>query len=187
VTPPGSGGAADTAALVGLAVFIVIVVAERIGELAWSARTARRLAARGGREVAAAHFPLLVALHVLYPLVLIAEVVWLGARPSSWWPMWLVLWLGAQALRFAAIHALGDRWNVRIWTVPGEPRVRRGLYRWLRHPNYLAVIIELMAGPMLFGAWRTAFAISTLNALALRVRIRAEEAALAEAEGVRVN
>ena len=175
--------AADGAVFSWLGVFIVLLIAERLGELALSARTAKRLAARGGREVAAAHFPLIVALHVLFPMALIVEVVWLGGRPGPWWPVWLALVLVAQALRFASMQALGDRWNVRIWVIPGEHRVRHGIYGFLPHPNYLGVIIELMSAAMLFGAWRTAFVFSALNALALRVRMRAEEAALAEAEG----
>jgi methyltransferase len=168
--------------LLALLIFVSIVAAQRFFELAISARNTRALAARGGREVAAAHFPLLVTLHTLLPIALILEVLFLRSTPGPRWPLWLGLWLAAQALRIAAIRTLGDRWNVRIWVVPGEDRVRRGIYRWIPHPNYLAVVIEIMAGPMMFGAWRTAFLFSTLNALALRIRIRAEEAALADAE-----
>ena len=159
------------------------------GRSAWPSCGSPPAPRAGSRPAAAGrsrprHFPLLVALHTLYPLALIAEVVVLGARPGPAWPLWLGLWVAAQVLRVVAIRTLGDRWNVRIWVVPGEPRVRRGLYRWLPHPNYLAVVVELLSGPLLFGAWRTALLISALNALALRVRIRAEEAALAEAEGL---
>ena len=92
--------------------------------------------------------------------------------------MWLGLWLSAQALRVAAIRALGERWSVRIWVIPGAPLVRSGPYRYLRHPNYLAVVVELLAASLLFGAWRTALGLSALNLVALRWRIRAEEAAL---------
>ena len=169
---PGSGVAN------ALAVFLAVVAAQRIGELVLSARNARRVRARGAREFGASHFPFIVTVHTLFLLCLPSEVVFLGARPSRWWPLWLAVWFGAQALRYAAVRALGDRWNARIFVVPGEPPVRSGPYRFVRHPNYVAIVVELIAASMLFGAWRTAIAISLLNAVALRIRIRAEDAAL---------
>ena len=161
-----------------LVVWVLGIVAQRLLELALSARNARRLAARGAMEFGAGHFPLLVLVHVLYPLALIAEVVWLGARPGRSWPLWLSLWLAAQALRYAAIRALGPRWSVRILVLPGASRVSSGPYRWLAHPNYVAVVVELVAGPLVFGAWRTALAISALNAVALFIRMTEEDRAL---------
>jgi methyltransferase len=161
-----------------LAIFVAVVAAQRVGELVLSSRNAQRIRARGAREFGAAHFPLLVVVHVLFLTSLVCEVWFLGARPGRAWSLWLILWLGAQALRYAAIRALGDRWNVRIFVVPGVPLVRSGPYRFVRHPNYIAVAIELVAASMLFGAWRTAIWISALNAVALRIRIRAEDAAL---------
>ncbi len=166
-----------------LAAFIVALAAQRVWELARSARNVRALEARGGIEAGRGHFPLFVALHALFPLALAAEVLVAGARPGPPWPLWLVLLLGAEALRLAAIRALGERWTVRIVVVPGVPRVTGGPYRFLRHPNYVAVTIELAASALLFGAWRTALAASALNALALAIRIPAEERALREAEG----
>ncbi len=162
----------------GLALFLGVVAVQRIAELALSARNAKRLKARGAREYGAGHFPLLVLVHALFPVSLAAEVFWLGARPGRLWPLWLGLWLAAQALRYAAVRALRERWSVRIWVVPGAPLVRSGPYRHLRHPNYLAVVAELVAAPLLFGAWRTALGISVLNLVALRIRVRAEEQAL---------
>ena len=120
-------------------------------------------------------------MHTLFPLSLLGEVLWLGARPGPGWPLWLGLWLAAQGLRYWAMAALGESWNVRILVVPGAALVRRGPYRFLRHPNYLAVVVELIAAPMIFGAWRTAILASLLNLCALKVRIRAEEKALLQA------
>lgn len=161
-----------------LAVFLGVVAAQRIGELLLSKRNAARVRARGARESGAAHFPFIVAVHVLFLASLAAEVWFCGARPGGAWPLWLLLWLGAQALRYAAIRFLGDRWNTRILVVPGEAPVRSGPYRFLRHPNYVAVAVELVAASMLFGAWRTTLVISLLNAAALRIRIREENKAL---------
>jgi methyltransferase len=142
-----------------------------------SRRNVRRLLARGAREVGAGHFWMFVVLHGLYPVALVLEVA-RGARPGRGWPLWLALWLVAQALRVAAVVALGERWNVRIVALPGAPPVRRGIYRWLAHPNYLAVALEFVSAPLMFGAWHTAFAGSLLNAGAMAVRIPAEERAL---------
>src|SRR6185503_11085483 len=86
--------------------------------------------------------------------------------------------LAAQALRWWAIASLGWRWNVRVIVVPGETSVRRGPYRFLRHPNYVAVIAEMLLVPLAHGAWISALVFSTLNALLLRARIRTEEKAL---------
>ncbi len=162
----------------GLAVFLAALATERLAELALSARHARALRARGAIEHGRAHFPLLVALHALFFPALAAEVLVLGARPGPAWPLWLVLFAAAQALRFASQRALGPRWTVRVLVLPGEPLVRRGVYRFLRHPNYLAVALELLAGPLLFGAWRTALLASLVNAAVMAVRVPAEERAL---------
>lgn len=164
-----------------LGAFAALLVAQRLAELVISARHERALRRRGAREHGRGHFPLLVLLHVLFPLALAVEVAFLGARPGPLLPLWLALWLGAQALRYAAIRALGVHWSVRILVVPGMERVRRGPYRWLAHPNYLAVAIEFVAAPLLFGAWRTAVAFGLANFVLLGVRIRAEERALASA------
>lgn len=179
MTPSGYGGPPlGSPPIRELALFLTVLAVQRVGELLHSARNTRRLVARGAREFGSGHFPLLVLVHVLFPLGLAAEVLALGARPGRLWAPWLGLWLAAQALRYAAVRALGPRWSVRILVLPGEPLVRHGPYRFLRHPNYLAVIVELLAAPLMFGAWRTAIAISVLNLFALWIRIRAEQTAL---------
>lgn len=160
-----------------LGAYLGVLSLQRIAELALSARNLARLRERGAREVSAAHFPLFVLLHGGYPIALVTEVL-AGARPPGHWPWALALWLLAQALRVAAIRALGERWNVRIVVLPGAPPVRSGIYRWIRHPNYLAVVIEFLSAPLLFGAYWTAIAASLVNAAVLAVRIPAEERAL---------
>lgn len=166
-----------------LVLFLAVLAVQRAAELVHSAGNTRRLIARGAVEHAAGHYPLLVAIHVLFPLLLVAEVVVLGTRPNATWPFWLVLWLAAQVLRVVAIRTLGERWTVRILVLPAQPRVRSGPYRLIPHPNYLAVVIELLAAPLMFGAWRTAVVISLLDAVGLRIRIRAEERALSPERG----
>ena len=111
------------------------------------------------------------------PVALIAEVAWGGARPHPAWPIALAALIAAAALRAASMHALGELWTARVLVVPGTPRVRHGIFAWLSHPSYLAATIELAAGPLLFGAWRTAIGVSLLNAPLIAARIRCEKAA----------
>ena len=164
------------------AAFVAVIGLERLGELRLSKRNARLAAERGGFEVAAGHYRVMAALHTLFLLACVGEVALLGrAFPGATGYAALGLAVGAQALRYWAIATLGRRWNVRVVVVPGEPPVTTGPYRFLRHPNYLAVVIEMVAIPMVHGAWLTALVFSLANALLLRVRIAAEERALGEA------
>ncbi len=166
----------------GLVAYLLILITQRVSELFVSARNARRLLARGAREHGREHYPLLVLLHTLFPIALVAEVLVLHARPGRLVPLWITLLLAAQILRYAAMRTLGGRWTTRVLVLPGSSLVRAGPYRWLRHPNYVAVVIEFLAAPLLFGAWRTALVFSLADLLALRVRIRCEERALRTAE-----
>lgn len=159
------------------------VAIERLAELVLSARHAAWSFARGGAEHGRGHFPAMVALHTALLLACAGEVV--AARrpfvPALGWPALAVV-LASQALRWWCIVTLGPRWNTRVIVVPGVPLVTTGPYRLLRHPNYVAVVAEGLALPLVHGAWVTALAFSALNAvLLLRYRIPTEERALAEA------
>jgi methyltransferase len=159
--------------------FLGLLAAERLVELVLSRRNAARAFARGGVETGQGHFRVMVVFHSIFLGACAAEVLGL-ARP---FPGGLGLGalgvaLVAQGLRYWAIAALGDRWNTRIIVVPGLSPVTGGPYRYLRHPNYVAVVLELAAVPLIHGAWVTAVVFSLGNALLLWVRIRAEEAAL---------
>lgn len=159
---------------------IVLVVIERLVELALTKRNARRLRQRGGHEVGEEHFPLMAAMHTALLVAAPLEVFWFD-RPL-WPPLavaMLILLACTMALRYWAVTSLGDRWTARIFVVPGEAPVVRGPYRFLRHPNYLAVIGEVAVLPLVHGAWLTAVAFSLANAAMLRLRIRVEEEALA--------
>lgn len=164
-----------------LAVYLVLLLVERVSELVLSQHNARLLRARGAREYGRAHYPWFVALHVLYPLGLIAEVVGGAARPGPFTGVWLVVFLAAQVLRFSVIRSLGPYWTVRILVHPGMEPIRSGPYRWLRHPNYVAVVLEFLSGALLFGAWRTALAATGIYLVLLRFRVPVEERALRRA------
>ncbi|MCS7195511.1 MAG: DUF1295 domain-containing protein [Meiothermus sp.] len=154
------------------------VALQRLTEL-WLAERNRRWAlARGAKEYGQGHYPLFFALHLGWLMGWVLEGLWRG-QPSGLWGLWLAVFLLAQGLRYWAIATLGPYWNTRILIVPGGRRIQEGPYRYLRHPNYLAVSLELVALPLIFNAWITALVTSLLNAwLLLRVRIPAEEAAL---------
>ena len=161
--------------------FLALVALERGAEIWVSRRNARIALRRSGVEVASGHFPAIALLHALFLPACAAEVLLLR-RPFPGALGWMALAaaLSAQALRWWAIASLGWRWNVRVIVVPGAAPVRRGPYRWVRHPNYIAVALEMAAIPLVHGAWISALVFSALNALVLRVRIRAEERALGE-------
>jgi methyltransferase len=167
--------------IAGLGFYLGALVVLRLHELRVSARNARLLRAEGAVESGRDHYPLLLAVHVLYPIALLVEVLALGARPPAWWPALVAVLVMAQIVRVWSMRALGVHWTTRVLVVPGAPRVRSGPYLFLSHPNYAAVVAELIAGPLIFGAWRTAIVISALNAVALTIRIRSENRALATA------
>jgi methyltransferase len=154
--------------------------AERIAELIVSTRNARWSFARGGVEFGRGHFPPMVALHTSLLLACLAEV-WFADRPFLPWLGWtmLALVLASQALRWWCIATLGPRWNTRVIVVRDLPLVARGPYRWFTHPNYVAVVVEGFALPLVHTAWITALAFSVLNAWLLAVRVRCENQALA--------
>jgi methyltransferase len=162
------------------ALLVAAVGLERLVELRLTRRNLAWARARGGVEGGRRHYPAMVGLHVLFLLACPTEVYLLERplRPALAAAM-LVLFAAAMALRYWAIAALGERWSTRLVVVPGAPAVATGPYRFVRHPNYLAVVVEGVALPMIHGAWLTALLFSLANAILLAVRIRAEEAALA--------
>ena len=159
---------------------ILLVALGRLLELRIAGRNRRALLARGGVEAAPGHYRWMVLLHTAF-LICCPLEVWLLDRPflpALGIPMLLLVVL-ATGLRYWVISALEGRWTTRIVVLPGASPVAGGPYRFLRHPNYLAVITEILALPLVHTAWLTAIVFSVLNGLLLRVRIRAEEDALA--------
>jgi Uncharacterized protein conserved in bacteria len=166
--------------MIWYAALVLATGLERVAELVVSARNARWSFARGGVEYGKAHFAPMVALHTALLVACLAEV-WFAGRPFLPWLGWpaLALVLASQGLRWWCIATLGPRWNTRVIIVPGLPPVARGPYRRLRHPNYIAVVVEGLALPLVHTAWITALAFTVLNAvLLLAVRIPCENRAL---------
>ncbi|GAA3843804.1 isoprenylcysteine carboxyl methyltransferase family protein [Streptomyces sp. NPDC003631] len=165
---------------------VAAVAGERVAELVIARRNQRWSTARGAIVAGQGHYPAMVALHTGLLIACPAES-WLLDRPfvpALAWPMLAVL-VCAQALRWWCIHALGPRWNTRVMVVPGLPLVTSGPYRWrwLRHPNYAAVVAEGVALPLVHTAWVTAALFTSLDAALLTVRVRCENRALAATTG----
>ena len=164
-------------------VLVLAVVVARLVELRVAKRNLRWALGRGGVEHAAGHYPAMVALHTAFLAACLVEVLVVG-RPFLPWLAWpaLAALVAAHALRIWCIRSLGPRWTTRVVVLPGEPLVTRGPYRWIPHPNYVAVALEILVLPLVHTAWVTALVFTVLNAvLLLGVRIPAEERALAAA------
>ncbi len=158
---------------------ILAVGIERLAELIVAKRNAQWAFGHGGREFGHNHYPVMVTIHTALLVGCVAEV-WALHRPFiPWlgWPMLAVVAL-SQVLRWWCVTTLGRRWNTRVIVVPDAALVRRGPYRWLHHPNYVAVVAEGLALPLVHTAWLTAAVFSLANALLLTVRIRIENSAL---------
>ena len=152
---------------------LALVTAQRLGELWLSKRNTARLLASGAREHAPGHYPLIVALHTAWLLVL-----WLFALPRPVDGFWLAMFALIELARIWVLYSIGSRWTTRIIVPPKETLVRHGPYRWVNHPNYLVVIAEIAILPLVFGLWQVALIFSALNAAILTIRIRAENRAL---------
>ena len=171
-------------------IVLALLIVERIFELDRARRNAKRAFEHGAIEIGQMHYRVMVAFHTLFIASCAVEAIFF---PHIFAP--IVAWMAlgaeifAQALRYWAVTTLGDRWNTRIIVSPDRTPVTGGPYRFMRHPNYLAVVIEIAAVPMIGGALFTAIAFSIGNALILAVRIPAEERAMggryAEALGSR--
>ncbi|WP_016905664.1 isoprenylcysteine carboxyl methyltransferase family protein [Streptomyces xiaopingdaonensis] len=165
--------------LLWFALLALAVAAERLVELLVSARHLRWARDRGGVEYGGGHYPAMVAVHAALLVGMVAEVALAGRPflpPLGWTALAFVV--ASQALRWWCVQSLGSRWNTRVVVVPGLPLVERGPYRWLRHPNYLAVVAEGVALPLVHTAWLSALLFLAANSLVLAVRLRVENAAL---------
>src|ERR1700752_1435738 len=164
--------------MVWYVLLIAAVAVERIAELVVSQRNLAWSRARGGDEFGAGHYPSMVALHT----ALLAGCLWEAAYrpflPALGWPMLAVV-LAAQGLRWWCIATLGRQWNTRVVVIPDARRVTSGPYRFFSHPNYVAIVVEGIALPLVHTAWVTAVVFTVLNALVLGTRIGVENSALA--------
>ena len=142
-----------------------LVTLERLAEMWIARRNTLRLVRRGAREYSPGHYPLIVAVHVLW----LASLWWLApSRPVD--AFWLALFILIELARAWVMTSLGPRWTTRIIIVPDAPLVQTGPYRFVDHPNYWVVIAEIAVLPLIFGLWQVALIFSLLNAAVLTVR-----------------
>jgi methyltransferase len=165
-----------------LGTMISAVIVQRLVELRLAEKNRQKALSAGAVEVGAKHYPLFVILHTAWLAGWLVESI--VAPHTMTFGDSLALFeafLLAQGLRYWAIASLGEAWNTRILVLPGARRIRRGPYKWVSHPNYIAVAIELLCAPLIFGAWRTALVATILNAaLLLLIRIPMENKAMQE-------
>ena len=161
-------------------ILFIIVVLQRLLEVVYARFNERRMKAQGAIEAGQEHYKWIVLLHVLFFLSLLMEIVYVTeGELAPFWPVALAVFVIAQVLRVWTLYSLGPFWSTKIIVLPGAKKVKRGPYRWLPHPNYLIVALEIASLPLIFGGWRTAIVFSIANALLLLlVRIPAEERAL---------
>ena len=152
----------------------------RVFEVSWSKRNARRVLARGGKAIVPDGMGAIALVHVFWFLAIVVEELLLGPQIRLLRYRWLFFsaFAGAEVLRVWCITSLGDSWNVRVLVCPGAARIRRGPYRFLRHPNYIGAVVMLVSLPLALGLPYTAAAVVPVKLLALRARIRIEDAAL---------
>lgn len=171
-------GPGVSAGAVGLLTFVTV---QRLAELVYARANERRLRERGAVELGADHYGFIVALHAAW---LIA--CWAAGWSRSVLTPWLLVFVALQAFRLWVLGTLGRRWTTRVLVVPGEVLVRRGPYRWISHPNYLLVALEIVVVPLALGLVWLAVVFGALNLAMLAWRIRVENSALSKvAEGGR--
>lgn len=155
-------------------IVLALVALQRIVALVYAQRNTNALLARGGIEIGASHYPLFVVLHAAW---LMSMVVFIApSTPPNWWL--LASFALLQAARVWIVFSLGPYWTTRVITIPGEPLVRKGPYRLLRHPNYLVVVLEVAVLPLAFGSLPIAVVFTVLNVSLLAWRIHVENRAL---------
>lgn len=159
-------------------IFISFIMLQRLVELVIAKRNEKWMINHGGIEVGQAHYRLMVSIHVLFFLVLMLEVNLLRRETSPIWPLLLTMFIATQIGRIWVIKSLGKYWNTKIIILPEGKVVKNGPYRFLKHPNYVIVTLELIIIPLMFQAFATAVLFTILNIFILSIRIPAEEKAL---------
>ncbi|MER0467629.1 isoprenylcysteine carboxyl methyltransferase family protein [Bacillus cabrialesii subsp. cabrialesii] len=159
---------------------IAILIAQRAAEMAVARQNEQKVKQQGAIEFGESHYPYIIIMHILFFLSLIAEVLLMNKQPSSWWIGIAAAIVSVQAVRYWALCSLGAYWNTKILVIPGAELVKKGPYKWMKHPNYTVVILEILLIPLLYQAYITMCLFSVVNAVLLTVRIRTEDKALEE-------
>ena len=159
-------------------IFLSIIIIQRISELILSKKNEQYLKSNGAIEYDKRGYKYIVLMHNLFFISVITEFVFLGKQLNEYWQVLLIIFICTQLLRYWAIFTLRKRWNTKILVLPNTEPIRSGLYKYLKHPNYIAVIIEIAIIPLLFSCYYTAVVFSILNLIVLKRSIRIEEKVL---------
>jgi methyltransferase len=153
-------------------VFILFFILQRLSELFIAKRNEQWLLQQGAVEYGQAHYPFMIAMHTLFVISIIIEYFLRSYTPISW--LFLTLFLLVLSFKFWALSSLGKYWNTKIYRIPNVYPVKKGPYRFLKHPNYLEVVLEIAIIPLIFHLYYTAVIFTVLNAVMLTVRIKEE-------------
>jgi len=159
-------------------IFITVVIVQRISELILAKNNEQYLKSNGAIEYDKKGYKYIVLMHNVFFISVITEFLSLERHLNEYWKVLIIIFICMQMLRYWAIFSLGKRWNTKILVLPNTEPIRSGLYKYLKHPNYIAVIIEIGVIPLLFSCYYTAIVFSILNLIVLKRRIRIEEEAL---------
>lgn len=159
-------------------VFLLVIIIQRLVEVAIAKSNEKWMKSQGAQEFGQSHYRLMVLMHTAFFVCLITEGLWLKPSISSLWPLWIGLFILTQIARIWVLTSLGKYWNTKIIVLPNAKVVSKGPYRFVRHPNYVIVTIELIIIPLAFNAFVTLFLFAVLNQIILTIRIQEEEKAL---------
>jgi methyltransferase len=159
-------------------VFIGFLIIQRLGELVIAKRNEKRMFARGAVEYDRSGYKYIVMMHTLFFLSLMSEYQFFSKELNPYWWILLPIFLITQVARYWAISSLGEYWNTRIIVLKGSPLIKKGPYKFLKHPNYIVVGIELAVIPLIFSCYFTAIFFTILNIILLNRRIRIESRAI---------
>lgn len=153
-------------------------MAQRGVELVIAKRHERKLKSIGAMEIDRIGYRFIVGMHIAFFVSLVLEKLFLNRTLNQWWIILVIIFCAAQVLRYWAIVSLGIYWNTKILVVPNHPLLKKGPYKFLLHPNYVAVVIEFVVIPLIFSCYITAVVFTILNAAVIRRRIEIETLAL---------
>lgn len=166
-----------------MTIFLIVlcaVVIQRFIELSYSKRNERLLKSKGAIEYGREHYPLIVLMHALFFVSMFVEFFFSGRNKelNILNYLFLVIFILLQFARIWVLISLGENWSTRILHVPGSKLVKKGPYKFLRHPNYIIVTGEIFCLPMMFNLYITAIVFSLINLILLGIRIKKENEAL---------
>src|SRR3990172_2071685 len=164
--------------MTAFSIFLIFIILQRIAELLLARRNEKILKAQGAIEYDKNGYRVIAEMHVVFFISLICEKVFFQRTLNTYWIVFVVLFVGAQVLRYWAIKSLGVYWNTKILVLPNHRLVNTGPYKYLRHPNYIAVIIEIAVIPLIFSCYITSALFCSINLILLMRRIKIEERAL---------